>query len=44
MAKRCIFHIPNSLDKSAKSGSNIRPLKMIEAFKKNGYIIDVVMG
>lgn len=44
MPKRCIFHIPNSLDKSTKSGSNIRPLKMIEGFEKNGYIVDVVMG
>ena len=42
--KRCIFHIPNSIDRSAKSGSSKRPLKMIEAFKENGYMVDVVMG
>ena len=42
--KRCIFHVPNNIDKSAKSGSSKRPLKMIEAFEENGYIVDVVMG
>lgn len=42
--KRCIFHIPNYIDMSRKSASNIRPFKMIEAFKENGYIVDVVMG
>ncbi|MGN1270358.1 MAG: glycosyltransferase [Clostridia bacterium] len=42
--KRCIFHIPNHIDINKKSGSNIRPLKMIEGFKENGYIVDIVMG
>ena len=42
--KRCIFHIPNYIDENRKSASNIRPLKMIEAFKQNGYIVDIVMG
>lgn len=42
--KRCIFHIPNYIDVNRKSASNIRPLKMIEAFKQNGYIVDTVMG
>ena len=42
--KRCIFHVPNNIDRSAKSGSSKRPLKMIEAFKENGYKVDVVMG
>ncbi len=42
--KRCIFHIPNYIDINRKSGSNIRPLKMIEGFKKNGYTVDVIMG
>ena len=42
--KRMIFHIPNHLDENRKSGSQIRPLKMIEAFKNNGYIVDTVMG
>lgn len=42
--KRCIFHVPNNIDKSAKSGSSKRPLKMIEAFESNGYVVDVVMG
>lgn len=42
--KRCIFHIPNYIDINRKSASNIRPLKMINAFKDNGYIVDVVIG
>jgi len=42
--KRCIFHIPNYIDINRKSASNVRPLKMIEAFKENGYIVDIVMG
>lgn len=42
--KRCIFHTPNNVDKDAKSGSSKRPLRMLEAFKENGYIVDVVMG
>lgn len=42
--KRCIFHVPNNIDRDAKSGSSKRPLRMIEAFKENGYIVDVVMG
>ena len=42
--KRMIFHIPNYIDLNRKSGSNIRPFKMIEAFQKIGYDVDVVMG
>lgn len=42
--KKMIFHVPNYIDLQAKSGSNIRPLKMIEAFKKNGYDVDIIMG
>lgn len=42
--KNCIVHIPNSIDKKATSGSQIRPLRMIEAFKDNGYDVSVVMG
>lgn len=42
--KRCIFHIPNFIDINRKSASNLRPLKMIEAFRENGYIVDVIMG
>lgn len=42
--KRCIFHIPNYIDKNATSGSHIRPVKMIEGFKSLGYDVDVIMG
>ena len=42
--RRCIFHVPNSIDINRKSGSNIRPFKMIEAFKNIGYQVDIVMG
>lgn len=42
--KRCIFHIPNHIDSNAKSGSGKRPIKMIEAFRNSGYIVDVIMG
>lgn len=44
MYKKCIFHVPNYIDINRKSGSNIRPLKMIEAFKNIGYDVDIVMG
>lgn len=42
--KRCIFHIPNHLDFNIKSGSQIRPLKMLQAFRDNGYEVDYIMG
>lgn len=44
MSKRMIFHIPMQLDLKMHSGSQIRPVKIIQAFKNIGYQIDVVMG
>lgn len=44
MLKRMIFHIPLQIDMNYPSGSQIRPLHMIEAFKNIGYDVDVVMG
>ena len=44
MHRRCIFHIPNHIDPTRASASQIRPMKMIEAFKKIGYQVDVVQG
>ncbi|MCD8410898.1 hypothetical protein [Tenacibaculum finnmarkense] len=41
---RIIFHIPNKINKNLASGSQIRPIKMLNAFKKIGYQVDVVMG
>lgn len=42
--RRCIFHIPNKVDDVGSSGSQIRPLKMLAAFRNLGYAVDVVMG
>jgi len=42
--KKIIFHIPNHIPTPPKSGSEIRPTKMLEAFRKIGYEVDVVMG
>lgn len=42
--KWCIFHVPNYIDPSAKSGSQIRPPKMLKAFKAIGYNVDAVFG
>lgn len=44
MERYCIFHIPNHLDSSRASASQIRPLKMIEAFRNIGYEVDIVQG
>lgn len=42
--KYCIFHVPNYIDKAAKSGSQVRPLRMLQAFINIGYTVDYVMG
>ncbi len=42
--KRIIFHIPNKIDDNLASGSQIRPKRMLQAFKNIGYEVDVVMG
>lgn len=42
--KHCIVHIPNHIEFSGKSGSNVRPQRMVEAFEKCGYHVDFVMG
>lgn len=42
--KRCIVHLPNKLNPDLASASQIRPKKMIMAFKKIGYEVDVVEG
>jgi len=39
-----VYHIPNEIDFSYASGSQIRPIKMLEAFRNIGYNVDVVMG
>ncbi|EES90549.1 glycosyltransferase family 1 protein [Clostridium botulinum] len=42
--KKCIFHIPYKVSPDIVSGSHIRPLKMLNAFKNIGYDVDVIMG
>jgi len=42
--KRIIFHIPMQIGNHLESGSQIRPQKMIHAFKSIGFDVDVVMG
>ncbi|MEG0371692.1 MAG: glycosyltransferase [Clostridium sp.] len=45
MLKRCIVHIPFFIGGSQQpSGSQIRPMKIIQAFKNIGYEVDVVSG
>lgn len=43
-SKRCIFHVPNYIDKTSKSGSSVRPQMMIKAFEEIGYCVDCIMG
>lgn len=40
----CIFHIPYEVDLNWPSASQIRPMRMLQAFKSIGYNVDVVMG
>lgn len=42
--KNMIFHLPYFLDENMKSGSHIRPLKMINGFKKIGYNVEIISG
>lgn len=38
------MHIPNYINPDGKSGSSIRPIKMLQAFKNCGYDVSCVMG
>lgn len=42
--KRMIFHIPIKIDLNRASASQIRPMKMIKAFKECGYDVVIVEG
>ncbi|WP_282923855.1 glycosyltransferase family 1 protein [Mediterraneibacter massiliensis] len=42
--KKCIFHIPNHINLQGHSGSNVRPIKMLQAFREIGYDVEYVMG
>ena len=39
-----IYHLPLPLDRTAKSASGIRPIKILEAFYSLGYEVDIVCG
>lgn len=41
---RMIFHAPFALHTGSAVGSDIRPVKMLEAFRSLGYEVDVVAG
>lgn len=42
--KKIIFHIPNRVDEKLASGSQIRPMRMLQAFEDIGYEVHRVMG
>lgn len=42
--KHIIFHIPIEILATRHSASQIRPLQMINAFRENGYVVDIVAG
>lgn len=42
--KKCIVHMPFYVNLSSPSGSQIRPLKIIDAFKNVGYEVDIIIG
>lgn len=44
MERHIIFHIPMHLDRARASASQIRPLKLLQAFQELGYEVDVVEG
>jgi len=39
-----IFHLPYNVDPKVSSGSHLRPIRMLNAFKTIGYKVDCVMG
>lgn len=42
--KKCIIHMPFYVNLQYPSGSQIRPIKVIKAFKNIGYDVDLIMG
>lgn len=42
--RRCLFYRPQTIVDDGRSGSAVRPAKMLQAFRKLGYEIDVVAG
>ena len=44
MSKYIIFHLPYKIDPNKPSASQIRPVRLINAFKNRGFEVDIVMG
>lgn len=42
--KRIIYHLPFEINKKRFSASQIRPIKILEAFEKAGFEVDVIEG
>jgi glycosyltransferase involved in cell wall biosynthesis len=42
--RRCIFYRTLAIDHDSRIGSGVRPAKLLEAFEKLGYEVDVVAG
>lgn len=42
--KRCILHIPYKVNLKIQSGTNIRPVKILNALKEDGYEVEVISG
>lgn len=42
--KKMIFHIPMKIEMSKHRASHIRPQKMINAFRSQGYEVDIISG
>lgn len=41
---RMIYHVPYPLNPAGKTGSALRPMRMLEAFREIGYDVEVVSG
>lgn len=42
--KKCIFHYPGPLHENPEVGSEVRPVKMLRAFKDIGYDVELISG
>lgn len=42
--KKCIFHYPGPLQDNPTVGSEVRPVKMLQAFREIGYDVEVISG
>ena len=41
---RMIYHVPYALTADAKTGSGVRPMRMLQAFRDNGYEVELIAG